>query len=43
VIENCSGAVNIERSAELLRDLRKIDIFAVKLAVAIPKRMHRLL
>jgi hypothetical protein len=40
VIENCSGAVNVSRRAELLRDADKIDVLAVKVAVAIPKRMH---
>jgi hypothetical protein len=40
VIKNCSGAVNISRRAELLRDADKIDVLAVKVAVAIPKRMH---
>jgi hypothetical protein len=40
VIKNCSGAVNISRRAELLRDAGKIDILAVKRAVAITERMH---
>ena len=40
VIENCSCAVNISRGAEFLRDPGKIDILAVKLAVAIVEKMH---
>ena len=40
VIENRARAINIERRAEALRRPRKIDIFAVELPVAIPKRMH---
>jgi len=41
VIENRACAINIERRAEALRRPGKIDIFAVKFPVAIPKRMHR--
>ena len=37
VIENRTSAINIERRAEFFRGLRKIDILAVKLAVAISK------
>ena len=41
MIENCARAVDIKRRTELFSDAPKIDIFAVKLAVAIAKRMHR--
>ena len=40
MIENCSGAIDIERRPKLLRHAGKIDIFAVKLAITIMKRMH---
>jgi hypothetical protein len=40
VIENCPGAVNIDRGAEFVRDTGKIDIFAVEMPLAITKRMH---
>jgi len=40
VIENRPGAVNIKRRAEIRRGPDKIDIFAVKSAVAITKRVH---
>ena len=41
MIENCSRAIDIERRPKFLRDLRKIDIFAVKLTVPVMERMHR--
>ena len=40
MIENCAGAVDIERRADFLRDSCKIDIFAVKFSITILKRMH---
>jgi hypothetical protein len=40
VIEDCSRAVNVSGRAEFLGHLRKIDIFTVKLAVTITKKMH---
>jgi hypothetical protein len=40
VIEDCSRAVNVRGRAKFLRQARKIDIFAVKLAVLIVKKMH---
>ena len=40
MIENCSGAIDIQRRPKFLRHVSKIDIFAVKLAIAIMKRMH---
>ena len=41
MIEDCSRAIYIERRAKFLRDARKIDIFAMELAVAVVERMHR--
>src|SRR5262249_5934687 len=40
MVENCSCAVDISWSAELLRDTAKIDILAVEMSVAITKGMH---
>ncbi len=40
MIENRPGAIYVERRPKFLRDPRKIDIFAVKLAVAVMERMH---
>jgi len=40
MIENCARAVDIKRRPEFFRDAPEINIFAVKLAVAITKRMH---
>ena len=40
VIEDCSRAVNVRGRAKFLRHAGKIDIFAVKLAVQIIKKMH---
>ena len=40
MIENRPGAIYIERRPEFLLDARKIDIFAVKFAVVVMKRMH---
>jgi hypothetical protein len=40
VIKNCSGAVNVSRRAEFVRDAGKIDILALELPVAVTKRMH---
>jgi hypothetical protein len=40
MIQNRARAVNIKRRSKLFGDAPKINIFAVKLAVAIPKRMH---
>jgi hypothetical protein len=37
MVKNCSGTIYIERRPESLRDLCKIDIFAVKLPVAVMK------
>ncbi len=41
MIENRARAVDIKRRPKLFGDARKIDIFAMKLAVAITKRMHK--
>ena len=41
VIEDRARAIDIERRAELLRDALEIDLFAIKPAVAVMKRMHR--
>jgi hypothetical protein len=43
VIENRSRAVNISRGAKFLGYARKIDIFAMKLAVPIVEEMHETL
>src|SRR5205823_1691213 len=40
VVENRPRAVDVKRRPKLFRDAPKIDIFAMKLAVAITKRMH---
>jgi hypothetical protein len=40
MIENRTSAVDIKRRSKLLSDECKIDIFAMKLPVAITKRMH---
>ena len=40
MIENRSGAVNVERRAEFLGRARERDMFAAKLAVAVMKGMH---
>ena len=40
MIQNRARAVDIKRRSKLFSDAPKIDIFAVKLAVAIPERMH---
>ena len=40
MIENCFRAIDIERRSKFLRDPRKIDIFAVKLTVAVMERVH---
>jgi hypothetical protein len=41
MIENRARAVDIKWGPKLFGDPPKIDILAVKLAVAIPKRMHK--
>ena len=43
MIENCSCAINVSGRAEFLGHARKIDIFAVKLAITITKKMHQAL
>ncbi len=40
MIENCPRAVDVKRRAKFLGDARKIDIFTVKLAVAVMEKMH---
>jgi hypothetical protein len=40
VIEDCPGAVNVEWRAKFFGDACKINIFAVKFAVAVVKKMH---
>jgi hypothetical protein len=40
MIENCSGAIDIERRSKLFRYARKIDIFAAEFSITILKRMH---
>jgi hypothetical protein len=40
MIENSSGAINIERRPEFLGNACKIDIFTVKAAVSIKEKMH---
>ena len=40
MIENCSRAIQIERRSELLRDLRKIDVFTIKFSAVVMERMH---
>jgi hypothetical protein len=41
MIEDCSGAIDIERSAELLRGAGERGFLAIEFAVAVMKRMHR--
>ena len=43
MIQNCAGAIYIDRSPEFLGHARKIDIFAMKTSVAVMKRMHKIL
>ena len=40
MIEDRPSAIYIERRSEFLRDARKIDIFAVKLPVAVMEGVH---
>lgn len=40
MIEDGAGAIYIKRRPKFLRDPGKIDIFAVKLAIAVMERMH---
>jgi hypothetical protein len=41
MVKNCAGAINIERCPEFLSDPGKVDIFAMKMAVSVAKKMHR--
>ena len=41
MIEDRPSAIYIERCPKLLRDARKIDIFAVKLPVVVMERVQR--
>ena len=40
MIEDCPGAINVERRSKFVGHARKIDIFSVKFPVAVMKRMH---
>ena len=40
MVENRPGTVYIERRAEFVRRLLRVDLFAMKLAVAVMERVH---
>jgi len=40
MIENCPGAVDVKWRAKFIGHARKINIFTMKLTVAIAKKMH---
>ncbi len=37
VVEDCAGAIDVERRPELLSELREVDLFATQSAVGVVK------